>query len=193
MKKLKFIAIALLLVSVGTSCTKNPNNDIANIAPSETPKATDESQEDLVNPFENGDLPTFSLSEEETKLYEKYISEKDINIFKDVPAQSVVKVFVQCGIEGELESEFNMFAPETLDGLTLEDYLKVYDSEQIKGTKETRQQYAGIAFSKIDEASFVDEGNTGYIEVTAATNEKLKLQLVKSKNNIWLINYDFIV
>ena len=153
-----------------------------------------------VNPY--GEVTTeFVLSSEEQALYDEFKANLDINIFKDIAPASIAKVFVQCGIEGNWEAEYELYSKEGF-------YILNDDDEEVYFTKEdwqffsdkdiresqliTRKDRADIVLPLLGEAEFVDNGeNLGYLTFISTDPEKTMYHFVfvKNENGVWQPRY----
>jgi len=179
--------------------------------PSPTPTVTTIAESEIhqtpviipTGPYDNPYAPLgvktkFTLTDAQQKLFNAYSKDFnfDISIFKGVAPIDVAQVFVECGLEGLWEGEYNLYYFDTRK-VAKAQYKA--ESEQDTATNDirTRRDQADITLSKLKDGKFVDEGNSsGYIEfdsykLTAdysgvvAIKQRLHMKQV---NDIWMID-----
>ena len=210
-----FIIIGVLVVSSGflISCNlsgeaKEPVDAVKNISVDlRKDIEKDVHQEEVIfptYPYENPfpDLGMrFTLTPKQQTLYDAYIKDFNFNIsiFEGVPPIDVAHVFIECGINGLWEGEYNLFYFETKH-ITKASYKAEFDDDMSKRDIRTRRDMSNLMHSRIKEGTFVDEGNgSGYIEyLTLISPDYIGLYEVMAKMNfheedgVWKININRI-
>jgi len=134
------------------------------------------------------DVPVFALNEEEHRIYAAYREVYDIEIFRDVAPVSIAMVFIQCGLDGDIDAEYAMFHPEGLTE-TKEEYTEMNTANDAALDAERRQYYAGVLFASLRDGAFTEEGSTGFITFTTSLGEEARFYLAKNKDGVWMADY----
>ena len=145
---------------------------------------------DIDNPESPFYLPadgSFELTEAELAAFEEYVRTGDLAALAGVEPVSVIKIWIQAGIYGHLEHEFNLFHPDTLDGDTLELFIFHNTSDGLDGTVRIRQRFADIFFAEMEAGEFTDEGDRAHISFYAETGEAITLSARLNDEGIWLV------
>ncbi|MCL2853260.1 MAG: hypothetical protein FWE20_09555 [Defluviitaleaceae bacterium] len=134
----------------------------------------------------------FELSEAERAYYDEYILTGDLSALEGIEPVSVLRVWIQAGIDGNLEHEFNLFHPDTLDGETLEAYLES-NSPEFAGSPAIRQRWANVFFSHLEDGEFVvdADGSRGTLIFYTETEERISLSVRQNEAGIWLVERGF--
>ena len=202
MKKYLLLAACLFLFLCACGVTEPP---VETPTPAPTPTVEEDvHQEEIIwptgeydNPF--GDVGTrFTLTETQQKLFDKY-SENfnfDISVFKGAAPVDVAQVFIECGINGLWEGEYNLFYFETRQVRKV-DFKAEFDRDASAVDIRTRRDYANLLMSGLKDGKFVDDGGGyGHIEFKSydMTSDyegiyeaAAKLNL-KQVDGIWMIN-----
>ena len=175
-------------------------------APSEHPLLEDEFElvPDVVAPADDWDydidnpespfyLPAigrFELTESELAYYAEYIRTGDLAALYGVEPLSVLKVWIQAGIEGQVYEEFQLFHPDTLYGETFEEYYMMNMSDGMEGTQRVRQRFADIFFAQLEDGDIVEQGDRVLISFDTEVGERLTLSLRLNDDGIWLVERD---
>ena len=132
----------------------------------------------------------FELSAAERAYYDEYILTGDHSVLAGVEPLSVLKIWMQAGIDGNFEREFNLYHYDTLDGRTLEAHL-ASDVPEIAGSPAIRQRWANVFFSQIDGAEFVEHAEDGVVrgDISFYTEggELIVIGVRQNDAGIWLI------
>ena len=204
----RFIVLTGCLIVFLSACGGNPGpipTPPAAVTP--TAAATDEDvhQEPVVfptGPYDNlfpqpeGQNTVFTLTDTQQALFDAYSKNFnfDISIFKNTDPIDIAQVFIECGIEGLWEGEYNMCVNWPISKAEYRDEaLADVAANDIR----TRRDKANYVFPYLKDGTFVDGGNgLGYIEFNSydsssnystvyAVKAKLHLQQV---NGIWMID-----
>ena len=132
----------------------------------------------------------FELSAAERAYYDEYILTGDQSVLAGVDPLSVLKIWMQAGIDGNFKHEFNLYHQDTLDGHTLEAHL-ASDVPEIAGSPAIRQRWANVFFSQIDDAEFVERAEGGIVrgDISFYTEggELIVIGLRQNEAGIWLV------
>jgi len=150
----------------------------------------DEAADDLDGPWSikpfDPEGREFKLTDAERAVYEEYVRTLDINLFKDLPPVSIVKIHIQCGIDGEWEAEYTMFSEKGLF-LTKEEYHGEHIKDLSSADFSSRKTLADMIFSTIENGVFVDsDDGLGHYDFVTDVNEPVEFYLVKNSDGIWL-------
>ncbi len=183
MKKNIYLLAALLLVTL-TGCKK----PIESASPLPQPSGEDDVVVEIVNEGDGTDPrnydDVFSLTDEEKKLYDKYIESGDINLFKDTTQITTAKIFAQCGLDMNWEREFDLYAKEGMP-ITKE----AYGEQVMKEPLADKERLFKIddMFCYADKGEFIaTDENHGYIKLIDRTLFEFKFYMVK-EDGIWLV------
>ena len=134
----------------------------------------------------------FVLNEDERAYYDQYILMGELSALEGVAPVSILKMWIQAGIDGNFVSEFNLFHPDTLGDFTLEVHLED-DTPEAAGSPAIRQRWADVFFSQIDEGEFVEDesGNRGFLTFYTEMGEQITLTVRRGENDIWLVERGF--
>ncbi|MDR3240272.1 MAG: hypothetical protein LBT44_09330 [Clostridiales bacterium] len=175
------------------------------------PPSPDPVQEAVIMPsgdYENPFIPPegfegkFSLTEQQQQLFDEYSKDFrfDVSAFKDASPVDIAQVFIQCGIEGYWEGEYNLYSFESTDAvISKEDFKKESDEDMLLTDLRTRSDYANIAFAGLKDGKFADNGDsTGWIEFTAYETSfedtalisiEKKMHFHLNDEGIWLVRF----
>jgi len=145
---------------------------------------------DIDNPESPFYLPAigrFGLTESELAYYAEYIRTGDLAALYGVAPMSVLKLWIQAGIEGQIYEEFQLFHPDTLYGETFEEYYFMNMSDGMEATQRVRQRFADIFFAQLEDGDIVEQGNRTIISFDTEIGERLTLTLRLSDDGIWLV------
>jgi len=109
----------------------------------------------------------FTLTSAQQALYEAYIKDWnfDVSIFKGADPIDVGQVFIQCGLSGYWEGEWNLFHPERLYDNTREQYKAAHDFDESMYDIRTRKYFADVTLPFLKDGVFVDTGDgSGHIQ-----------------------------
>ncbi|MCL2618461.1 MAG: hypothetical protein FWD98_05335 [Defluviitaleaceae bacterium] len=139
----------------------------------------------------------FGLTDDERALYEAYIATSDLSVLYDAPAVSVMKIWIQAGIDGNNVHEFNLYHPDTLDGLTLEQFLPPPEAPwEFIGTPAIRQLWANVFFSQIDDGELIEYPGNGANRAVwvfyAEHEERISLSVRRNNDGVWLVERGFM-
>ncbi|MCL2351288.1 MAG: hypothetical protein FWC55_02020 [Firmicutes bacterium] len=212
------IIICAALALFSASCGNNPGPSAANSAsnavnpaptaapPSPTAELTDppwptgEVQNDVWKKLNAGGT-AFKLTDAQQALFDEYTKNLDIGIFKDANPVDVAQVYIECGIEGKWEAEYNLYDPNGVFQ-TKDEYHRAFVADMNNADIRTRRSLADLMFPYLNDGRFIDDGNNlGHIlfdspaETDASQGESATLgPLIKkifrfSKNGdgIWLL------
>ena len=201
LQKLRLLFVSITALLMLAACTQ----ESVGLADPEPPLVEDfilEPSQELVYELPDIDDPSFpfiipyaegefALNEEEQAAFDEYIYTGDIYVLYGLDPVSVIKIWIQSGIEGHFEREFGLFHPETLfEGENLSVYL---DNVDMSTTQGIRQRFADLFFSDIDngERSEIEELDDGsrLMRVTflTETNELATLAARTNEAGIWLV------
>ncbi|MDR2649530.1 MAG: hypothetical protein LBB94_07425 [Clostridiales bacterium] len=190
----KFFISCLLLFLC--ACGGNVNTDITpTVTTTASALAEDDVRQDPVafpsgeyeNPF--GDAGTrFTLTAAQQALFDSYSKDFnfDISLFKDASPVDVAQVFVECGIEGLWEGEYNLYYFETRR-VAKADYKADFEKDLSTLDIRTRRDQANLVFPYLKDGVFVEESDgSGYIEFESMeqTSDYETLYKVKTKMNL---------
>jgi len=139
------------------------------------------------SPFYMPAIGRFGLTDSERANFEEYIRTGDLAVLYGVEPVSMIKIWIQAGIEGEIEREFSLFHPDTLDGETFEMYRAANQGDGMAGTARVRQRFADIFFSQLEDGDFTMEDGRAVITFDTETGERLTLATRLSEDGIWLV------
>jgi hypothetical protein len=194
----------LFLSACGGNGNDLPPEATTSSAP-ETPIAEDDvHQEPVVFPtgeYENpfGDTRTrFTLTDSQQALFNSYSKDFnfDISLFKGASAIDVAQVFIECGIEGLWEGEYNLYYFKSRQ-VAKADFKAEFEKDLTTLDIRTRRDQANIVFPNLKDGTFVDAGDgSGYIEFDSVeqTADYENLYTVKMRMNfikvddIWQID-----
>jgi len=154
---------------------------------------------ELEDHFENFVDPDniFELTNEQHALFEEYSRDFnfDISIFQGVNPVDVAQVFIECGINGLWEGEYNLFYFE-FDYISKEEFYRGFVHDMATQDIRMRRSLANISFPNLNDGTFVDLGNgSGYIEFLSVDAEfgqvhyETMLRLyMRHVDDVWLIN-----
>ena len=133
---------------------------------------------------------SFVLTVDERELYDEYIRTGNISVLYGAGPVSVIKLSIQAAIDGHFEHEFNLFHPDTLGGLTLEDHLPPPDApSEFAGSPEFRQRIANVFFWQIDQGEFEQDGERACVSFYTGTGESMTLAARLNESGIWLVEH----
>ena len=132
----------------------------------------------------------FELTEVEFAYYEKFIRTGDISVLYGVDPFSVIRISLQAAVDGNIEHEFSLFHPDTLDGLTLESYLAANNPETAGGP-EFLQRMADLFFSQMDQGEFTRDGDRAWVSFYTELGEPLTLSARQNDDGIWLVEFSW--
>jgi len=175
---------------VATPAPASPENNIPN-ANIEVVEFT-QADIDAFNEFWREFIPeaegTFELSIDGRALYYEYILSGNLAVFEGVPPLMVLKVWLQAAIDGNFEREFFLIHPDSVQGLTLEEYLPPPGTSlEYIGTTETRQWWADLFFSGIQYSEVTIEGDRASVSFYTETGEHMTHWLRQNEDGIWLV------
>ncbi|MCL2674832.1 MAG: hypothetical protein FWE92_05825 [Defluviitaleaceae bacterium] len=131
---------------------------------------------------------SFELSAEERAIYEEYILTGDLSVLEGVNPVSVLKIWLQTGIDGRFEREFFLLHPDTVHGLTVYEYIPQPGTPiEFVGTVETRQRWADLYFSRIADGKTEIEGDLAIVSFYTETGEHMPHRLRLNEDGIWLV------
>ncbi|MDR1000837.1 MAG: hypothetical protein LBL96_08580 [Clostridiales bacterium] len=182
-KNMKKIILPLLLVLLLLSTACGAQNNIAQISsasPSDsyTPQSSPIVDEDIhqepvewptesYNPVFGENITTkFELTATQQQLYDTYIKDFSFSttIFADADPIDIAAVFIECGVNGLWEGEYNLFCFNG-EPLTRADYKAENDADLATLDLRSRRDMASLVFPFINEGAFVDNSDgTGYID-----------------------------
>ena len=154
---------------------------------------------ELDDPFEEFIDPDnlFELTNEQQALFDEYSRDFnfDISVFQGVDPIDVAQVFVECGVNGLWEGEYNLFYFET-NPISIEEFhsAAMHDIETID--LRTRRSMANVTFRNLYDGTFVDQGDGfGYIEFLSVDSNfvvvvdaMLRLHM-RQVDDVWMINH----
>ncbi len=204
MKKSKLLVALGVLVSMVTGCTtENPKAEkepqvtppatkvdetAASPAPTET--ATSTNTPNSVDPLKDITKFPFTLSEDEQKVFDTYVKDLDISIFKDVPEKSIFKIFIECGVTGSWEAEYGMFSSEGIT-MTKEEWGQLNETDITELDIKTRKSFAEAAFSLSDKGRLYPlDDKVSYLEFKSPQDEKYEFYFIKNADGIPLVKFN---
>jgi hypothetical protein len=176
---MKKLILPLLLIMLMLSAACGAQNDSVTPSPGTTPTpsstAADDGvhQETVVWPtgtyipvFGENIATSFELTSAQQQLYDTYV--KDFNfdtaVLADAAPVDIAAVFVECGINGLWEGEYNLFCFNDKP-VTRAAYKEENDADLKTLDLRSRRDMASLVFPFINEGTFVDNGDdTGYID-----------------------------
>ena len=160
MKRIKYPFMLFPLIILMAACGGG-SSDESVVTP--MPAVTEGPIEDLPYPTGDFDDPyimvttEFTLSEKQIELYEKYTENLDISIFENVDPVDTAHVWIECGIMGKWECEYNLYSQAGLY-VTKEEWQKMNYEDMEKLDIRSRRSMANIMFPFLQEGSFVETG-----------------------------------
>jgi len=155
---------------------------------------------DYVNPFPQveGKQTKFTLTDAQQALFDAYSKNFsfDISVFKGAAPIDVAQVFIECGIEGYWEGEYNLFYFSDKK-VTKVSYKAEYDKDVATRDLRTRRDFADIMMPYLKDGEFIKEGaDSGYIRFASYENTSDFTGLVtvvyrtylKQINGIWMMD-----
>ena len=158
-----------------------------------TVPTADQWEFDIDNPDSPFYLPAagrFELTESELEYYAEYIRTGALAALYGVEPLSVLKVWIQAGIEGHIYEEFQLFHPDTLYGETFEEYYRMNMSDGMEATPRVRQRIADLFFAQLEDGDIVEQGDRVSISFDTEIGERLTLFLRLNEDGIWLVERD---
>ena len=192
MKRFLFlIGFLVMLLSACAGSAKNP-------PPHQEPVPWPTGPWDNPFPQIKGQETKFTLTDTQQALFDAYSKDFnfDISLLKGVSPMDVAHVFIECGIEGYWEGEYNLFYFDTKT-VAKEEYKSEYEQDIATRDLRSRRAYADILLPFLKDGTFIDDGNgSGHIEFNSYENtaDYEGLAAVKSKmhfkqvNGIWMID-----
>jgi hypothetical protein len=187
----RFALMLLFSVLALTACAgQQPADDtpVETPTPTPTPAAVDPNN---VSPnIASETIYKFNLFPIERTLYDSYVENNDLSVFKDVSLISIAKIFIQCGLDDNIDAEYALYHPDTTTH-TLEEYIELNTTEGRAVALQDRLTFADIYFGNIDgaEVKHVTE-NTASVNFKSQAGENVSLVFRKSDDGIWLMEYD---
>ena len=180
--------------------TPSPSPTVADISdiPHQEPVQTPEGEYENPFPPIEGKETVFTLNETQQALFDKYSKDYnfDISVFKGAAPMDVAHVYIECGIEGLWEGEYNLFYFESAR-LSKASFKAENDQDLATRDIRSRRDYANILLGTLKDGEFVDTGDeSGYIrfETYENTSDYESLVAVKSRmyfkkvDGIWMID-----
>jgi len=210
----RFLVLAclfLFLTACGGSANPNPTDTLPyQDGNPDTQQGVNSAQEPLAqqdvvfptgefdDPFETFIDPDnlFELTDEQQALFDEYSRDFnfDISVFQGVDPVDVAQVFIECGINGLWEGEYNLFYFE-FNPLSKEEFFIAFEHDMSTTDLRTRRSMANVSFRNLNDGTFVDLGDgSGYIEFHSVDSDmvnvfeatlRLNMRLV---DDVWMIN-----
>ena len=203
MKRLLTVIICLFLFLCACA-TSDINDNTPTPEPSPTASVTEDARQSPV-PIPTGeyeppadiDLNTkFILTDAQQELFDKYSKDFnfDISVFRDAAPIDVAQVFIECGLHGFWEGEYNLYYFESRT-VSKADYKTESEENTAASDIRDRRFFADIMYPFLKDGKFVDTGDdSGYIEFVSIDSNYVDLYEVNAKMNlkkidgIWMIN-----
>lgn len=201
MKKLICRAIVVFILAAFTACGGPDAPPEESPAPAPSAEVDVEAGKDVetgkepeteTEPEAQTEVTPFALSAEENALFEAYVKDKDVSLFKDAAPITIAKVFIQCGVTDNISAEYAMYAPDSTED-TEEEYIRKSTVDATPLPVEERQRFADLLFGLLDQGAFMEVSPTeGYIEFGTADGQNGRFHLMKDENGIWQVNYNVL-
>lgn len=142
----------------------------------------------------NADEAVFEYTDEEIKAFEDFSDGFDKQVLKSLEPLSIAKLWVQAGIQGAWESEYELYAPSTVGDYSKQLQFNAHTADVISTENNPdstpRKTAAAVMFADLPNAVFVEDSDAvGHLEFTAnESEEKVGLAFVK-ENDVWLLKY----
>ena len=134
---------------------------------------------------------TFELTESEHAFYDEFILTGNIAALYGAAPASMIKIQMQAAIDGYFERSFILYHPHTLDGLTPEEYLPTPETPlEHTGTPETRQAWANVLFSQIDDGELEIRNDLALVMFYTELDEHVTLWTRQNEDGVWLIEFN---
>ena len=205
MKKQLICAVCLFLLL--SACGKTEINETAPTPiPEPSPTAAileDVHQAPVETPTGDWEPPfvlkidsKFTLTDVQQELFDRYSKDFnfDISIFKDASPIDIAHVFIECGIHGFWEGEYNLFYFDK-NTVSKAEYKAESEQDLEANDLRNRRAFADILYPFLKEGTFVDAGDdSGYIEFVSIDSDYVNVYETKAKMNlkkvdgIWMIN-----
>ncbi|MDR1913394.1 MAG: hypothetical protein LBQ68_02780 [Clostridiales bacterium] len=141
----------------------------------------------------------FELTESQRALYDAYVKDFnfDTSLLKDASAIDTAHIYIECGINGLWEGEYNLFYFKSKP-LSKVSYKEENDKDLATLDIRTRRDMANIVFPFLSDGEFTDNGDgTGYIDFESVHPEDyskqtliyMRVNMVQS-DGVWLIDFD---
>jgi len=92
----------------------------------------------------------FTLTAEEDAVYQRLLTELSTDVFEGLSPTSVIKVYINAGINGEAEAEWNTFSPVGRTA-SLGEWVEMSRIDELEEDIASRRSMANIVFGRIDE------------------------------------------
>jgi len=151
-------ALAVFLASCqGVRPTPAPSPTQTTFNRTEPPWPSDE-PDDPIWEVDRATGTVFKLTDAQRALYDEYAQSLDIGLFRDVSPIDIAQVYIECGVEGKWEAEFNLYHPDGMP-YTKDEYYQQHVTDMLNQDPRTRRLHANINFPYLNDGVFDDYGN----------------------------------
>ncbi|MCM3717548.1 hypothetical protein [Fictibacillus phosphorivorans] len=142
---------------------------------------------ETISSTSNSDVIKFTLTPEETVIYQKFLQDLDEKHLKDLNPVSIAKLYVQAQIDKRYDAEYALYTDrEEFVHWTKEEHDSIPESDQ--GT--TLQTLT--TYNHLEAGRFIQDGEyDGYIEYEASKNADAKsgFKMIKDEDGIWNVSF----
>lgn len=173
---------------------ENTQTDTEPTQEADKPEADDTEADDPAQSESNDawavpDDVSFNLTPEQRTEYDEYIKNADIGTLKGSSPLDVAKIYIQCGIDGNWEAEYNLYAQQGIT-MTKDEWRELNDVDVGTLDLSTRQSQANYIFPFLQDGQVEEEADTCIITFHDAQEREITFKLLKNEDGIWLVKFN---
>ncbi|MFJ5763922.1 hypothetical protein ACIP9C_01085 [Lysinibacillus sp. NPDC093210] len=127
--------------------------------------------------------PTFTLTDKEQSLYNKFKENYDLNFLKGVKPLSIAKMYAISEAQGDYLAHYSLLATDTRS--KIEKYINNQKIKEYYYTKEIQMLLSAYNYNGIEEAEFEQLSETQGTILIHSMDFTFKINFVKNEQGVW--------